>query len=367
MKQKAVKLDPAKVRVAVDSTARAMGVKLRPFCACADAAEVDENLGPYEAFARITLLAGAFDYPRNENPTGRQLTEVVMDLLYAVGEANSSHVVRLRTAMIDPSSMPEDHRRWLEEPIRPWLSGVTITGADDGVDPVYLADLSLRYPFVEWAFLCSLTREGAPRYPKPETFRKFTTLLCHHRQAAHLCGDFSEKTLEGVPFWLDYAQSRGIKRVQMNGFGQKPASESFVANVERLALEVILQAGTPKRRRLAEELAKRCPKFSVLCDGSGGRGRRTRRWPTPKPHIRYGYAGGLSPDNVVDTVEKLIERERIFWIDVESGVRDEKDRFDLEKVERFLELCAPYATKPDDSGFTQELPSERAGFPFHDS
>ena len=45
------------------------------------------------------------------------------------------------------------------------LTTVTITGADDRVDPWELARLSEEFPHVEWGVLISTGRAGTPRYP----------------------------------------------------------------------------------------------------------------------------------------------------------------------------------------------------------
>ena len=58
---------------------------------------------------------------------------------------------------------------------------------------------------------------------------------------------------------------------------------------------------------------------------------------------RYGYAGGLGPDNLRTEIPKIAEASgrHDFWIDMEGKVRDDSDRLDLSKVRRVLEICAP--------------------------
>ena len=48
------------------------------------------------------------------------------------------------------------------------LKIVTVTGADDSVNPVSLLDLSERYPFVEWGILLSKSGVGNSRFPSYE-------------------------------------------------------------------------------------------------------------------------------------------------------------------------------------------------------
>ena len=47
------------------------------------------------------------------------------------------------------------------------LDRVTITGADDSVDPLQLRALSLEFPFVEWGILVSHSNTICTSYPKP--------------------------------------------------------------------------------------------------------------------------------------------------------------------------------------------------------
>lgn len=45
------------------------------------------------------------------------------------------------------------------------LDKVSITGADDSVNPKDLVELSEEFPFVEWAILLSKSRMRSNRYP----------------------------------------------------------------------------------------------------------------------------------------------------------------------------------------------------------
>ena len=62
------------------------------------------------------------------------------------------------------------------------LTGVTITGADDNVDPGVLADISAEYPWVEWGLLIS----KAPL--KPRVRRHQHRLLNWEAAACHANG-----------------------------------------------------------------------------------------------------------------------------------------------------------------------------------
>jgi phosphoribosylanthranilate isomerase len=84
----------------------------------------------------------------------------------------------------------------------------------------------------------------------------------------------------------------------------------------------------------------------ALLDRSGGRGILDGDWPGP-PSAPCGYAGGLTPDNVAAQLDRIaaVAGDAKVWIDAESGLRDERDRFDLRKAERFLAAAETWREK----------------------
>ncbi len=69
------------------------------------------------------------------------------------------------------------------------LERVTISGADDRVQPRELAELSRAFAFVEWGLLLSRKRAGCPRYPTQDCILSLAAegvLL-----AGHLCGQWA--------------------------------------------------------------------------------------------------------------------------------------------------------------------------------
>lgn len=222
------------------------------------------------------------------------------------------------------------------------LTRVTITGADDDVNPQNLINLSRRYPFVEWAFLISPERMGSPRYPTLDWLR----LLSEHRIhsmlfAAHFCGRAARETLTGSGEYTSLVPLKMCTRWQLNGYVHiTPELRDLARHATQ---EIILQArsheAVPSVLADAAELGS-----SVLIDPSGGRGIDTvEGWNHPaivgsRPMV--GFAGGITPANVMEKLQS-IRHEGRFWIDMESGVRNEHDRLDLAKVESVLEQTAP--------------------------
>lgn len=246
------------------------------------------------------------------------------------------------------------------------LDRVTITGADESVDPKDLTAISARYPFVEWGILFSQSRQGqVPRYPSWVWVDRLRNHALHYKLAlsAHLCGTHSKvifedgntKLLGEYARWTD---AFPFQRIQLNGFSKvedtaniKPVLEAwsnvqFIMQVQNYAAET--------RARLLHDMH---PNVHVLWDESGGEGRMANSWATPGhgafSPIYTGYAGGLGPYNVTRQLEILsgmagdgpIEAKirRTFWIDMESKVRSNDDKqFDLDKVIAVLVQAEPY-------------------------
>jgi phosphoribosylanthranilate isomerase len=245
----------------------------------------------------------------------------------------------------------------LQQAVRP---RVTITGADDSVDPMHLFALSDEFPFVEWAMLASPKRMGSRRYPSASWLRTLVTRAgVSDRLALHLCGDYATRAIKGEAQVL---RSRVFGRVQINGYepGQ-PYGLSDIA--DDLGTTFILQCRRPEHLGKflfdANEVAFDC---SVLLDASAGQGLS----PDWQQHVtavaregmgarRVGFAGGITPDNVLDVIRSIGPRPWVkrgrrwesYWIDMESGVRTD-DRLDLTKVRRVLERVAEL-TDPNDA------------------
>lgn len=223
------------------------------------------------------------------------------------------------------------------------LTRVTITGADDWVSQKDLAVFSVAYPFVEWGILFSMTRAGVARYPSPDWVRELLRVKAEPspqpmKLAAHACGSFARAIAEGDQrFHMDNA----FARVQLNGIACGPMLAKAAAHLG--AQEMILQAKDSEDLAVASLLTSHVPNLGVLYDVSGGRGLSPESWPVPPHGLRCGYAGGITPDNVVATVETLLASRSAsdFWIDMESGVRTD-DAFDIEKVAEVLKRVSRF-------------------------
>lgn len=235
------------------------------------------------------------------------------------------------------------------------LDTVTVTGADDSVNPEDLLGLVKQYPFVEFGILLG-NHPGTPRFPSDDWRERLWYQAQGSKPAMifseHLCGRRVDLFLANDYFFDDYL----VNRFQINTHGQPHAFD--VARVRRNVRganvhgqQVIFQYDQINTNALlaciGRHVTDRYTNLNVaaLYDLSHGEGRLPVEWPKPLPGVYCGYAGGLSPDNVAEQLDKISElvRDRPFWIDAETHLRSDDNRvFDLEKVARFLEAACPY-------------------------
>jgi len=228
------------------------------------------------------------------------------------------------------------------------LTRVTISGADDAVEPRELLALTKAYPFVEWGVLYSVSRQGTPRHPSEHWRAEFGDLRCDALEdvplAIHMCGEAARATLAGHGRYC--CLPTGC-RVQLNGYTTRNCEPDALRGMaERLEFTAfILQCrALADLESAADDAGAIGERGAVLFDVSGGTGLAPARWPTVPTGCRLGYAGGITPENVAGVLAELyrINEPRVdWWIDMESGVRTD-DKFDVAKVERVLDAAAPF-------------------------
>ena len=84
--------------------------------------------------------------------------------------------------------------------------------------------------------------------------------------------------------------------------------------------------------------------FSLLFDASGGNGISPDKWQKPVyENHPVGYSGGLSPDNVIQNLNKIkqVADDKDIWIDAEGKLKsqtlfDEKPLFDVELAKNYV-------------------------------
>lgn len=205
---------------------------------------------------------------------------------------------------------------------------ITFTGVDGTTDPAGLVQLADDYP-IEWGLLFSPKRQGIElRYPRLSTILWLVEEL-PLRWAAHLCGADARAVIEDGESPHDELLGTFFARAQINTADPQVQPSLVKDWADTLPLRAILQCrgSFPFDRRV-----------DYLFDTSGGRGAAPTFWPASPDRTQFcGYAGGLNPENVATQLAVIAPTAGKYWIDMESGVRDENDRFDLGKCRAVCE------------------------------
>ena len=133
-----------------------------------------------------------------------------------------------------------------------------------------------------------------------------------------------------------------IRRIQLN-----IGDCTYVFDAKRLATliktwdkyEVILPFNQNIKQKI-EQLKARGAKFNLLFDASYGAGIAPTNWQVPVyKDIQFGYAGGLSPENVADNLAKIdtvLPDGYETWIDAEGRLRDRTGAMDISLARTYL-------------------------------
>lgn len=239
------------------------------------------------------------------------------------------------------------------------ITKVTITGADDSIAPADLLPISQEFPFVEWGILCSYNSIGLNRFPSREWLDTLTYFKkadgAELKLSCHLCGKYVNTVLLGdvasVVESLTKETWSIFDRVQINTHGKSHSiSSAMFSKLHDFypEKEIIFQYDGKNDGVLpwAETYELN---HSALFDLSHGVGKLPSQWPDLLPGIKCGYAGGLSPQNLREQIERIEEKagNTEIWIDMETHVRSDDDRlFDLEKVRECLRISSEYVSFP---------------------
>lgn len=215
----------------------------------------------------------------------------------------------------------------------------TITGADDGVECADLRILTEAFPFVEWGILSCYGKEGTPRFPSEDWIKRFVGQApASMNKALHLCGDSLTAFLKGESWMTEMMRPFPRVQLNLNLYDKTPElAEQLATAVDRHpAKSFIFQ-----KSAMTEGLYPAIQSMSnvhILFDASSGTGRKPMVWPEPIAGKLCGYAGGLTVGTVtglLNTLENKLGNDP-FWVDVESGVRNEKNHFSRQLAKAFL-------------------------------
>lgn len=243
-----------------------------------------------------------------------------------------------------------------------FLNRVTITGADDNISPTELFSLSLVYPFVEWGILVSQCSygQGTQRYPSEKWLQEL--FLVEERErcsphvpnesgtfSLHICGRWVRDICEGKWTIIDEIPNfpwNLFGRIQLNfsPYIERIDPVIFVESIPEMIRnkQIIFQINPNKfDMDKISNMRKNITGSVIFYDGSGGVGVEPETWSHPCKGMGtyFGFAGGLDPLKLESQLSDiaLVVDEGPCWIDVETRVRSEQDKFDAELVMMFLE------------------------------
>lgn len=200
---------------------------------------------------------------------------------------------------------------------------ITLTGVDERTkvhEIVQLAEAG-----AEIGILYTHSPDGRNRYPSLQWIVDVLFALDGRRVAIHVCGMRARQALS--IFLTDK-----VDRVQING----TVNSALVHDLCYYVGESIITQHTPENAGL---LTLDVPNHFVLVDKSGGRGITPAEWVRPETTKPVGFAGGLSLETLPRELSRIAAVARgDWWIDMESGLRDENDWFDVNKAKRVLDL-----------------------------
>lgn len=236
------------------------------------------------------------------------------------------------------------------------ITALTLTGADDSVDPLELAKLSQSCPLIEWAILFSGEREGTSRYPSKEWRKEFYNASPHANKAAHLCGKEMLGMLVNEDVQL-VEEMKEYERIQLNFNAKRMDGFLLQGLIDTVGKGIYFhKTGTHTKfitqyneanadvTKLFDYVDKgKLDIHRVLFDASGGLGKSPDNWPAPLPFKQCGYAGGLGPDNISQELAKIAFTVGVaeVWIDMESKLRT-NEVFDLDKVREVVSAVQQY-------------------------
>lgn len=235
------------------------------------------------------------------------------------------------------------------------LKKVTLTGADNTVNPKELFKITKQFPFVEWGILVSKSSMGQHRFPSEKwlcdlyDLDQLSTIDNLSDFSFHFCGKWVRDICSG--HWYDIEPiikvliSETESRTQLNFHCYEHLiNEHFYPQLRNNTPSTVIFQVDGKNDHLCSKAHDAGIAAYPLFDKSGGNGIVPDSWPKQTKGIYTGYAGGLGPDNLEEELEKISEAcdsETPIWIDMESKLYTGVT-FDLEKCVKVLEICKKY-------------------------
>ena len=245
------------------------------------------------------------------------------------------------------------------------LNRVTFTGIDKYTNLHDILELDRRYPTTLELGLLYSAKHSSTRYPSVDEITTMLKVLMDNQVHAslHIRGSSVYDFLHGEEHTNNLVRlldSYDYGRVQLNIPDTTLVSHETIFSACNMypAVNFILQLNQ-KTQDFCYPLLESLD-LSFLYDASLGSGVVPTEYKAIAHNSFTGYAGGISPDNVLEILTKIKQANPLetgqhvaTWIDMESGVRSLSETgvslFDLEKCKSVLESID--FTYPKDSSW----------------
>ena len=177
----------------------------------------------------------------------------------------------------------------------------------------------------------------------------------------HVNQDWVERFAKGdVPDELDYFLRLNrdygapfIKSVQLNfkiGREETPDAEKLLKTIELYKRQSFILSCSQNNIDFVKTLfTKTSRKLYLLYDDSFGEGVKCNEWKAPLfDNVVQGYAGGLSPDNILTELEKIkkvVGKKQFIFVDAEGKLKGDDGHFSIKKAEKFVSQCVWFTNK----------------------
>ena len=229
---------------------------------------------------------------------------------------------------------------------------VTFSGASNGTDIQQMSELYHAHPYIEWGI--QTPHYGGGLFPDVGWVKELTSTGI--ALSAHMCyvrGLLEEASTEEV---LSIVGWDAFDRIQINTHGSP--------HYTRYETYALLQSDLFKSKEIifqVDDVPTNLSTFSIatemginasgLFDTSHGSGTLPNTWPNVEryPKGKFGYSGGLGPDNMSAALPAIAEAagDRDIWIDMEGKIRTHGN-IDLDKIRRVIDSV-------ENSGFLKRM------------
>lgn len=224
------------------------------------------------------------------------------------------------------------------------LSLISFVGVDTNTNLEDIEQFESKIP-CEFSVLFSETKSLTKdmRYPSYDYCSKFLAWGKEKKviTSLHLCGSVIERYLSQDPQIIELCNL--ASRIQLNlNIATYPNYEELTQrllfSISENGHHIILQQNKTKQKFMDLFLKSPDVFISLLHDSSGGFGREISKVDPPYNLHFTGYAGGIKPDNVkkiVDLIELANIKNEMYYIDMESGVRED-NIFSITKCQQVI-------------------------------